>query len=128
MAGKKTIINGIKFDSKLEAEHYAYFLKNESIKIKKVQPIYKINEPFEYSDPFSKKGTRKMAKTIYTPDFLIEVDGIDKPVVIEVKGLPTPVYQLRKKLFIQKYVQGGDLYFLELKSLKQTKQIFEKEQ
>lgn len=126
MAGKKTRINGILFDSQLEASHYVYFLKHPKIKIIKIQPEYLIQESFQYNDPFeSKLGIKKLSKMIYTPDFLIQHEDYQYQIVIESKGFKKPDYMLRKKLFLNKYIKDKELYFIEIHSLKQLKQIFD---
>ena len=48
MAGTKTIINGIQFDSKLEAEHYKYLKTIPNIKILKLQPEFVLYKPLKY--------------------------------------------------------------------------------
>jgi hypothetical protein len=127
MAGKKTKINGIMFDSELEASHYVYFMAHPNIKVIELQPSYELQEKFKYEDPFTcKSGTRSFSNMIYTGDFLIEVEGIDYPIVIESKGFKRPDYMLRRKLFIYQYVIDKPLYWVEITSLKQLVEIFDK--
>lgn len=76
----KTIADGIKFDSKAEAEYYLH-LKLSGVKIIELQPkLY-----------FTK------AKILYKPDFLIEENDIG--IYIDVKGLETPIFKLKKRLW-----------------------------
>jgi hypothetical protein len=123
MAGKKTIIDGIQFDSKLEAEHYQYLKTIPNIKILKLQPEFVLYKPFEYFNIETNK-TAKFSKMIYTGDFLIELPDYDKPLVLESKGFQRSDYMLRKKLFIMLY---HDKYnFLQSNSMKECKKFFDK--
>ena len=61
---------------------------------------------------------------IYTGDFLLEVPGLDKLLVLEVKGFQRSDYMLRKKLFIMKY--HNEYNFLQSNSLKDCKKFFDK--
>lgn len=131
MAGKKTKVNGITFDSQLEASHYIYFLNHPKIKILKLQPSYDLQEAFIYDDPLTldnKSGntTRSMSKMIYTADFLLEIEGLDFPVVIETKGFKRSDYMIRRKLFLYKYVKDKPLYWIELKTLKDAKEVIDR--
>ena len=123
MAGTKTIINGIRFDSKLEAEHYQYLKDIPNIKILKLQPEFVLFEPFEYFNIQTNKKS-KFSKMIYTGDFLLEVPGLDKPLVLESKGFQRSDYMLRKKLFIMLY--KADYYFLQSNSMKECRKFFDK--
>ena len=83
---KKTIINGIKFDSLAEADYYLY-LKSSSIEIIEMQPKVYLTE----------------AKILYKPDFLIKENG--KLIYIDVKGVVTPVFAIKRRLW-HRYGQG----------------------
>jgi len=111
----KPVYEGIEFDSKLEMNVYKYFNECDDIEILGVQPFFLLFEPFSYYC-LEKGKMRKYGKMSYKPDIKIRMDGIDKDIIIEVKGLPTPSYMMRKKLW---YSQNWeDYYFLEIRSLK----------
>jgi len=130
MAGKKRVErHGITFDSKLEADIYDVFLLSDKCTIVSTQPSYLLQEPFTYDDPFKEKGkkSRSMSKMIYTSDILIRIKGLDYDVVVEVKGWNgRPDYRMRKKIFLSKYISNKELYFIEVKSVKQTIEILER--
>ena len=82
----KTTVDGIKFDSKAEAEYYIHLLNLQKIgdvKIIALQPRVYLTE----------------ARILYKPDFLIVENG--KPVYIDVKGFITPVFAIKKRLWVQ---------------------------
>ena len=104
--------NNIIFDSKSEALHYIYFMNHPHIEIIELQPKFILLEKFEYYC-IDKKKMRTMREMVYTPDFRIRVDGIDKDIMVEVKGFGRKDYMIRKKLFISQY--RHTYYFIELK-------------
>lgn len=97
---KKVIIDGIKFDSKAEGEFYQYlkFLESKSngqLEILSLQPkVYMTN-----------------AKILYKPDFLIR--ELNDLVYIDVKGMRTPVFNLKARLW--KHYGAGTLRLVEKK-------------
>lgn len=83
---KKTIIDGIKFDSKREAQRYGalqLMLKAGLISNLRLQVPYQITV-----------NGMKVCK--YVADFVYEDKGIE--IVEDVKGMKTPIYNLKKKL------------------------------
>ena len=107
---RKTTVYGITFDSKREAEIYLDLLSRkqagEIVRIG-LQPSYTLLEGF-------KDNTGKNQKPItYTADFFVTyADGRHE--VIEVKGVRTRDYQLRKKLFLH-MMKDTDIVFREVK-------------
>ena len=94
---KKTIVDGITFDSKHEAEVYATLKMLEKggvIKNLTLQPRYLLQEAFE-------KDGKKYRKIEYVADFQFEEKG--KVKVWDAKGMKTDVYKLKKKMFEYKY-------------------------
>lgn len=86
----KTVVDGIKFDSKAEASYYVHLLNLQKIgdlKIISLQPKVYLTD----------------ARILYKPDFLIEED--DKLVYIDIKGFITPVFAIKKRLWVH-YGQG----------------------
>lgn len=87
----KTVVDGIKFDSKREAFYYLYYKKlQDSRVIKNLQLQTKLE--------FNIDGKRIFT---YKPDF--EFDDEYGHHYIDVKGMETPVFRLKKKLIEAKY-------------------------
>ena len=107
---RKTTVCGHMFDSRREAEIYLDLLSRkqhgEIIRIG-LQPSYTLLEGF-------KDNTGKNQKPItYTADFFVTyADGHSE--VIEVKGVRTRDYQLRKKLFLH-MMRETDIVFREVR-------------
>lgn len=98
----KTVANGIKFDSKLEAERYAQLKILERagvIRDLELQPSFKLLPSF-------RKNGKTWRKTVYKADFrYILADG-DRIIIEDVKGstaVITDVFRLKQKLFEYKY-------------------------
>ena len=99
---KKTFIDGIKFDSKLEAERYAQLKILERagvIRALELQPEYELIPSF-------RKNGKTWRKTVYKADFrYILADG-DRIIIEDIKGYTaviTDVFRLKQKLFEYKY-------------------------
>lgn len=94
----RTTVKGITFDSKAESRYYLYLLSEQKqgrIKEIELQPEFIIIEPY-------KIGKRRVAATKYVADFKVTyADG--RIEIIDVKGMKTPVYRLKKKLVESKY-------------------------
>lgn len=104
---RKTIIDGIKFDSKAEAERYKELRIMERAGIitdLKCQP------KFQLIPTFVKDGKTFRGIT-YIADFRYTQDG--RTVVEDVKGYKTEVYKLKRKLF--------EFYYSDLKLEEITK-------
>lgn len=96
---KKTVIDGIKFDSKREAERYCELKlleKAKEIRNLELQPRFLLQDKFK-----DKMGTTHR-KIEYVADFMY-VDKDDKKIVEDVKGVMTDVYKLKKKMFLNLY-------------------------
>ena len=103
---KPTTIGSIKFASEAEARRYmALIMLEKAGKIDSImmQPKFIIMEKFQYHG--------KCIRAIhYVADFQYKEKG--KWVVEDVKGMKTPVYELKLKLFLSLY--GGDYTFREI--------------
>ncbi len=119
----KPVYEGVKWDSKLELNHYKELKEHEDIiEVVDRQKQFIMYNPFKYTDfPLGKE--RSFGKISYKPDFILKVKGYDKLIAMESKGYPRPVYQLRKKLFIKEF--KDEYYFYECGSLKQLKSDIE---
>ena len=96
---RKTIVDGISFDSKREANRYCELKLLE--KCGKIKDL-KLQHKFELQPPFSKNGKTIRAIT-YVADFTYFDLEKTKNVVEDVKGYKTDVYQLKKKMFEYKF-------------------------
>ena len=101
---KKTIVDGITFDSKAESKYY------EQLKLMKRTGIIKdfqIHPRYTIIDSYKCPSTgRKIAATTYTADFLVTyADGHEE--VVDVKSEATrkkDAYRIKKKAFEQRYM------------------------
>ena len=107
---RKTTVCGRTFDSKREAEVYLILrekLRLGEIKHLECQPTYTLLERFR-----DNQGKQQKPIT-YTPDFLVEYDDGQRE-VIEVKGVRTRDYLLRKKMFLH-MMRETDIIFREVR-------------
>lgn len=99
---KKIFIDGIKFDSKLEAERYEQLKILERagvIRDLELQPEYELI-------PLFRKNGKAWRKTVYKADFRYILCDDDKTIIEDVKGstaVITDVFRLKQKLFEYKY-------------------------
>lgn len=103
---KFTYVDGIRFSSRKEAERYAVLKlleKAGAISDLVLQPRFTLQESFVYAG-------KKERKIEYVADFQYMQGG--NLIVEDVKGLKTPVYKLKRKLFLNKY--GSDIIFKEV--------------
>ena len=99
---KKTVADGIKFDSKLEAERYAQLKMMERagvIRDLELQPEYELLPSF-------RKNGKTWRRTVYKADFRYILAEDDSYIIEDVKGsteVITGVFKLKQKLFEYKY-------------------------
>lgn len=94
---RKTIVDGIKFDSKKEANRYLVLkdmLMHDEIEDLQLQPKFLLQESYKYNEV-------TIRKIYYIADFSYKKEG--KLVVEDVKGKKTDVYKLKRKLFLYRY-------------------------
>jgi len=123
---KKVVIDGIKFDSQLEAKTYRdlrLLQAGKKIKNLSTQPKFLVINKFVTKCDFTKSGKTTHSDAYYTPDFRYETMD-NKIVIVEVKGMKTEAYQLRKKLFLS-IAQTGVFEFDEFHEVtaKETKKF-----
>ena len=98
----KTIVDGIKFDSKLEAERY------EQLKILERAGIIRdleLHPEYELIPLFRKNG-RTWRRAVYKADFRYILCEDDRMIIEDVKGseaMITDVFRLKQKLFEYRY-------------------------
>lgn len=98
----KMIVDGIKFDSKLEAKRYEQLKELEKagrITGLELQPCFELVPAFE-------KNGKKWRRTVYKADFKYILCEDDKTIIEDVKGseaVITRVFMLKQKLFEYKY-------------------------
>lgn len=94
----KTVADGIKFDSKLEAERYAQLKILERagvIRELELQPSFDLLPSF-------RKNGKTWRKTVYKADFRYILAKDDRIIIEDVKGstaVITDVFRLKQKLF-----------------------------
>lgn len=96
---KKTVIDGIRFDSKLEARRYIELQMLEKageISDLLIQPEYVLQ-------PLFRKNGKTYRKIVYRADFSYYDKRQGKYIVEDTKGFQTDVYRLKKKLFEYRY-------------------------
>lgn len=94
---KKTVVDGITFDSRREADRYLVLKDMEedgSIEDLRRQVRYELIPAFDVDG-------RHYRPVCYVADFVYVEDG--KTVVEDVKGMRTDVYRLKSKLFARRY-------------------------
>ncbi|EST12063.1 hypothetical protein P343_08090 [Sporolactobacillus laevolacticus DSM 442] len=96
---KKTTVDGIQFDSEIEARYYVqlkWLKKAGEIKRFERQPRFMLQEAG--ITPYGEKYSR----IEYVADFKVyRNDGSIE--IIDVKGLETAVFRMKKKLFMNRY-------------------------
>lgn len=95
---KKITIGDVTFDSKIEARYFEqlkWLEANKQILFFRLQPRYLLQEAFE-------KGGKKFRKIEYIADF--EIHHLDGSIeTIDVKGMETEGFKIKRKLFEKKY-------------------------
>lgn len=95
---EKIVVDGYKFDSKIEAKYYEYL---KELKAKGLILNFELQPEFELQPNFESWG-KKHKKIMYRADFLVYgLFHLDK--VIDIKGMATPEAKLKRKLFNYKY-------------------------
>lgn len=95
----KTEINGIKFDSKAEAQYYSELLL---LKKAGVVKSFVMQKDFTLQEAFTRENGERIKATRYRADFVVQyTDGHEE--VVDVKGMKTRVYINKKKQLLEKY-------------------------
>ena len=102
---QKTIVDGIEFDSKKEANRYL-----DLKYLEKIGEICNLQRqvPFLLQEGFVNNKGKKIREINYIADFVYEQN--DAKIVEDTKGFKTSEYLLKKKMFMYKY---RDYEFIE---------------
>jgi hypothetical protein len=92
---RKTIVDGITFDSRLEADRY-----KDLVAMEEAGYIHNLELQPEYELIPKNKHNRK---TIYKADFRYFDEKLGKVIVEDVKGFKTDVYKIKKKMLLHLY-------------------------
>lgn len=97
---KKVEVDGIKFDSKVEAEYYLHL--KEQVDKGEIQGFER-QVKMTLQDSFYLEGVKGKIRAItYVVDFKItEKDG--SITYIDVKGIETDVFKMKRKMFMDRY-------------------------
>ena len=94
----KSLVDGIKFDSRTEADYYLY-LKNQ--KEKKLIKDFELQPKFLLQPKF-KKNNKTYREINYVADFKVYKN--DETIeIIDIKGFKTTEFKLKQKMFEYKY-------------------------
>lgn len=95
---KKVTVNGIVFDSKMEAEYYLHLV---DLRVKGIVEVIELQPKFLLQEAFTKRGIR-FRKIEYWADFKVTYsDGHIE--IVDVKGVETEIFKIKKKLFEYKF-------------------------
>lgn len=97
---RSTVVDGVRFDSVAEARYYRILKSKEErgdIVDLELQPTYTLLDDFVDRDGNSIKGIS------YRADFCYRDLTTNENVVVDVKGVETPVFKIKAKLFKSNY-------------------------
>lgn len=91
---KKVVIDGIKFDSKMEADYYIHLKR---LKEQGEIADFELQPKFQLQPKFEKNGTKYQA-IFYKADFKVFYpDGCIE--IVDVKGMTTPLFNMKAKMY-----------------------------
>ena len=100
---RKTVVNGIPFDSQKEACRFGellLLLKAKKIKDRKLQPEFTLQEAFKTPEGEAVRAVRYRADFSYLRPVREGVDTRWERVVEDVKGYKTKEYEIKRKLLL----------------------------
>lgn len=95
---RRTLIDGIYFDSKKEADYYLILKAMQ--KTGEIRNL-ELQKEFELIPRYILDG-KIIRKTVYRADFVYRNTN-DEIIVVDIKGYRTDIYKLKKKLFEYNY-------------------------
>lgn len=131
---KKVIRDGITFDSAMEAKYYEHLKK---LQAQGIVTSFELQPRFVLLPKFEKNG-KKYREIGYTADFTVYyADGYTE--VVDIKGMVTQQFELRKKLFEYRYqhelklltyskIDGGWITHDELKKARKARKDIKEKQ
>lgn len=96
----KAIVNGISFDSVMEAKYYVHLLHKEKEGVIK---NLKLQVPFELVPAYKDYDGSKIIAVKYFADFCFETVEDNQKYIIDVKGKETPEFKIKWKLLGYKF-------------------------
>ena len=96
---KKVMIDDIIFDSINESKFYLYCLY---LRAQKKLTDFSMQQEYELLPAYTNHDGKKIRKISYLADFVLTYPD-DSIHVIDIKGMETPVFKIKKKLFEFKY-------------------------
>lgn len=107
---KKVLLDGIEFDSQLEARRYC-----ELKILERVKEIKDLRRQVEFElQPSYRKNNKVIRNIKYVADFVYYDVRRGKTIIEDAKGFKTEIYKLKKKIFEYKYPD------LEIKEIKRS--------
>lgn len=109
---RKTVVNGIPFDSRKEAARYQelmLMLAAGEIKDLKLQPEFTIQEAFKTPEGEAVRPVKYRADFSYLKRMENGTEWRWEPVVEDVKGYRTKDYEIKRKLMLGKGVKVVEL-------------------
>lgn len=95
---KKTIVHGVTFDSKMEAEYYRYLKMLENVTVFDIE----LQPKFLLLSGYIDTEGKKQRPIYYQADFLVKYEnGLVE--VVDIKGVETEAFKLKKKMFESRY-------------------------
>lgn len=100
---RKTIYNGVKFDSKKEAE-YCMLLDQLKMAVDPKERVekYELQPSFLLQEAFEDRNGVRHRKIEYRADFHVFYSS-GREEIVDVKGMKTETYKIKKKLLLYKY-------------------------
>ena len=98
------------FASKAEQRHFILLcelLKKKKINNLRTQPSFTLQERIVVNCLHTKKRVSAISSIHYSPDFSY-LDADKRLIIVEVKGVPTESFSIRKRLFIKKCQDGEE--------------------
>lgn len=131
---KKVVRDGITFDSAMEAKYYDHL---KHLKAQGIVTSFELQPRFVLLPKFEKNG-KKYREIGYTADFTVHyADGHSE--VVDIKGMVTQQFELRKKLFDYRFphelklltyskIDGGWITHDELKKARKARKDLKEKQ
>lgn len=93
----KVEYDGYTFDSKREKEYYVVYKGDPEVESVQVHPRYELTPKFTNAE-----GVKRRAQH-YVADFLVTFKDGRPDQVVDVKGMETPMFKLKRTLFEYRY-------------------------